>query len=240
MSSLQVAPFIQGLLSHSLMFVSQKVPAHPASHTHSWLNILSTHIPWTQGSCAHRSCLMWQRLPVNPEGQSQEKSLTKSVHSAFIAQGRSAQSSESISWHKSYEYIGAWHRSLRTIKKSFTMYAFPWQKISGFIGLPAALRNGDRRRWPESWYRRIWQIRPGFYMIHNVSWGLICYGGLICKGDLQGFSRFSGVCQFFLRNWQKKSTFDFEKETNPDNILVKRLLVMSMKHIWPTVTYNFA
>lgn len=50
-------------------------------------------IPFLHGSAEHKLIFSWHRFPVNPGGQEQLKSATKSVQFALRRQGFSAQSS---------------------------------------------------------------------------------------------------------------------------------------------------
>lgn len=96
-TSVQCPPFSQGFAWQSLMFTSQLSPVHPGWQTHSWKNSLSTQTPFLHGVELQRSIFSWHRFPVNPVGQLQLKSLTKSVQFDPRRHGLSAQSSTFIS-----------------------------------------------------------------------------------------------------------------------------------------------
>ena len=99
----RTVPHLKGLINicleteaqgHSIAFkVSKYFATRKRFDTYSYLKSLSTQDPLSHSAVRQRSTLVSQRFPPKPFGQSQLKSLTKSVHSAPKRQGSSAQSS---------------------------------------------------------------------------------------------------------------------------------------------------
>ena len=64
---MQIAPFIQGTLAHSLMLFSQFIPVNPGLHVQLYELIWFVHVaPFLQGKLAHSVMLISQLIPLNP------------------------------------------------------------------------------------------------------------------------------------------------------------------------------
>lgn len=68
MPSVQVAPFLHGLLLHSLMLISQLCPDVPGLQRHWYPLTRSWQLPpYWQGLESHSFCWYWQRRPIYPK-----------------------------------------------------------------------------------------------------------------------------------------------------------------------------